>query len=78
MNAAELFKLKKTKTSKIRMLDLIDKSTICDITLHLCVGAQIMVLKNDFDSGYVNGSRCVIVGFDDQGFLTVVLLNGQK
>lgn len=32
----------------------------------LCVGAQVMMLKNSPAQGLVNGSRGVVVGFEDE------------
>ena len=46
--------------------------------LELCVGLQVMLLKNlDMNEGLVNGSRGVIVAFDESSSLPIVrFLNG--
>ena len=50
---------------KIGLTQLLDKNSQCPRDLSLCVGAQVMLLKNlDFDRGLVNGSRGVVIGFD--------------
>lgn len=47
--------------------------------LRLCVGAQVMLLKNQAPgTGLVNGSRGVVVGFVDGGHPVVLFTTGQK
>lgn len=46
--------------------------------LHICVGAQVMLLCNlDVSKRLANGSRGVVIGFDDSDFPMVRFLDGQ-
>lgn len=46
--------------------------------LHLCVDAQVMLISNlDVSSKLANGSRGVVIGFDDNDLPIVKFLNGQ-
>ncbi len=47
--------------------------------LELCVGAQVMLVKNiDLASGLANGSRGIIMRFTGEGLPIVKFLNGQE
>lgn len=46
--------------------DIIYKACNCPFSLQLCVGAQVMLLYNlDIESKLVNGSRGIIIGFEN-------------
>lgn len=45
--------------------------------LHLSEGAQVMFVKNNFDAGYVNGTRGIVVGFEG-GTPVVETRDGQR
>src|SRR5579885_114704 len=56
----------------------LNKDCIAPEILQLCVGAQVMLIKNlDVEAGLANGSRGVCVGFDGQGAPIVKFRNGQ-
>lgn len=67
-----------TNEMKTMYKEIIDKGTICDEILTLCVGCQVVVLINNETIGYVNGSRGVVVGFGENNHPIVRLLNGQN
>jgi len=46
--------------------------------LKLKVGAVVMFIKNNFDSGYVNGTLGEVVDFDDGGYPIVKTRNKEK
>lgn len=47
--------------------------------LLLCIGAQVMLLKNlNVEAGLANGSRGVILGYDGQGWPIVEFVNGHQ
>lgn len=65
-------------TNKTACLDKFKKYCIAPETLQVCVGAQVMLLKNlDIPNGLANGSRGVITGFVSDTPL-VKFLNGEE
>jgi len=55
----------------------LDKLCIAPKILKLVVGAQIVVIKNIFNLGLVNGSRGIVTGFTKSGFPLVEFINGK-
>lgn len=49
------------------LVDILKKSCLAPEVLKLKVGAEVMFIKNNYEAGYVNGTRGVIVGFDSSG-----------
>jgi hypothetical protein len=41
-------------------------------------GAKVMFVRNNPEAGYINGSMGEIIGYSDEGFPVVRLLNGRK
>ena len=65
-------------TNKTASLDKFKKYCIAPETLQVCVGAQVMLLKNlDIPNGLANGSRGVVTGFVSDAPL-VKFLNGEE
>jgi len=61
------------------LVDLLKKSCLAHEKLKLKVGAEVMCIKNNFEVGYVNGSRGKIVDFEKEtGNPIVALYNGKK
>ncbi len=61
------------------IVDILKKSCLAYEELRLKVGAEVMCIKNNFDKGYVNGSRGIVVDFeDDTGLPIVKLYNGNR
>ena len=61
------------------IVDILKKSCLAYEQLHLKIGAEVMCIKNNFDKGYVNGSRGKIVGFENEtSFPIVELYNGNR
>lgn len=61
------------------IVDILKKSCLAYEELRLKVGAEVMCIKNNFDKGYVNGSRGIVVDFeDDTGLPIVRLYNGNR
>ena len=48
------------------IVDILKKSCLAQETLRLKMGAEVMCIKNNFDKGYVNGSRGKIVDFEEE------------
>lgn len=61
------------------LVDILKKSCIAHEKLKLKIGAEVMCIKNNFEEGYVNGSRGKIIGFvPDNGNPVIELYNGKK
>ena len=61
------------------IVDILKKSCLAHEELRLKVGAEVMCIKNNFDKGYVNGSRGKITGFEvESGYPIVKLYNGMS
>jgi len=61
-----------------RYKELVDKENNYDKILHLTTGAQVMLLKNiDQEKGLVNGSRGVVVSFNENDLPYVKFVNGE-
>lgn len=61
------------------LVELLKKSCLAHEKLKLKIGAEIMCIKNNFDAGYVNGSRGKIIDFENEtGNPVIELYNGRK
>lgn len=62
-----------------RSLEKLDMESTYDITLELCVGAQVMLLVNlDQEHGLVNGSRGIVTGYSPSGLPLVRFVGGKS
>ncbi len=50
------------------IVESLKKSCLSPEKLVLKIGAKVMFVKNNFDSGYVNGTQGTVVGFDQEQF----------
>ncbi|MEI6316652.1 MAG: AAA family ATPase [bacterium] len=60
------------------LVDILKKSCLAPQQLRLKIGAEVMFIKNNYDEGYVNGTRGVIVGFDSRGEPIVEISSNKK
>ncbi len=61
------------------LVDLLKKSCLAHEKLKLKIGAEVMCIKNNFEEGYVNGSRGKVIGFEkESGNPIIELYNGKK
>lgn len=61
------------------LIDILKKSCIAHECLKLKIGAEIMCIKNNFEEGYVNGSRGKVIDFvKENGNPIIELYNGKK
>jgi hypothetical protein len=61
------------------LVEILKKSCLAHEKLRLKVGAEIMCIKNNFEEGYVNGSRGKVIGFaKENGNPIIELYNGKK
>ena len=49
------------------LIESLKKSCLAPETLRLKTGAEVMFIKNNYEGGYVNGTRGKVVGFDSRG-----------
>ena len=68
-----------TSTGPEPLVEILKKSCLAHEKLRLKVGAEIMCIKNNFEQGYVNGSRGKVIGFEKEtGNPLIELYNGRK
>ena len=65
----------KTKGSA-KNIEMLLKGSLIQEELELRVGAQVMFIRNNFEKGYVNGSRGTVTGFTDKTNCPIVELFG--
>ncbi len=67
-----------TGDGPINLVEILKKSSIAYEVLKMKKGAEVMCIKNNFEMGYVNGSRGKIVDFEkDTKYPIVELYSGQ-
>ena len=49
------------------LVEALKKSCLAHPELRLKIGAEVMFIKNNYEEGYVNGTRGIIKGFDSRG-----------
>ncbi|MES2930217.1 MAG: AAA family ATPase [Patescibacteria group bacterium] len=59
-----------TSTGPEALVGILKKSCLASEELRLKVGAEVMCIKNNFEEGYVNGTRGKITGFIDSNDLS--------
>jgi len=68
-----------TSSGPEALVEILKKSCLAHDKLKLKIGAEIMCIKNNFEAGYVNGSRGKILGFENEsGNPIIELYNGRK
>lgn len=71
---AEIYTM--TGKGRTNLLENLRKSCLAPETLRLKIGAEVMFVKNNFDRGYVNGTRGRVTGFNDEGLPIVTTKAG--
>jgi hypothetical protein len=61
-----------TDKGKSNLVENLKKSCLAPEVLKLKIGAEVMFVKNNFDKGYVNGTRGTIIDFDSELDLPIV------
>jgi hypothetical protein len=68
-----------TSSGPEQLVEILKKSCLAHEKLRLKIGAEIMCIKNNFEDGYVNGSRGKVIGFvEDTGNPIIELYNGKR
>lgn len=68
-----------TSSGQDHIVEILKKSCIAHERLRLKKGAEIICIKNNFEQGYVNGSRGKVIGFvEESGDPIIELYNGKK
>ena len=66
-----------TTKGKSNLIDNLIKSCLAPQVLHLKLGAEVMFVKNNFDKGYVNGTRGIVTDFGDDNMPVVTIRGGE-
>ncbi len=67
-----------TSTGPDVLVEILKKSCLAHEELRLKVGAEVMCIKNNFDAGYVNGTRGKVIAFLDSDDTPIIeLYNGK-
>lgn len=67
-----------TSTGSPVLVDILKKSCLASEELRLKVGAEVMCIKNNFEEGYVNGTRGKVIDFlPTNGTPVIELYNGK-
>lgn len=66
-----------TDTGKQNLIDNLKKSCLAPTRLRLKIGAEVMFVKNNFEKGYVNGTRGVVMDFDELDLPVVKTTDGE-
>ncbi len=68
-----------TAKGKANLIETLRKSCLAPGILRLKIGAEVMFVKNNFERGFVNGTRGQVVDFDPDTELPVVkLMDGRE
>ena len=68
-----------TDKGRANLIENLKKSCLAPQVLKLKLGAQVMFVKNNFDAGYVNGTRGEVVDFDSEtNYPIVKTLDGDE
>ncbi len=68
-----------THKGKGNLVETLKKSCLAPEVLKLKIGAEVMFVKNNFEKGYVNGTRGTVIDFDmDEGWPIVKMLDGDE
>ncbi|MGI9118461.1 MAG: AAA family ATPase [Minisyncoccia bacterium] len=67
-----------TTTGKDNIVEILKKSCLAQEVLSLKEGAEVMFIKNNFEEGYVNGTRGWVSGFTETGMPIVTTYTSKK
>lgn len=59
-----------------KLVELLVKSVLTDKLLELRIGTKVMFIKNNYESGYMNGTLGEVIEFTEEGFPLVRISNG--
>lgn len=66
-------------TGAANLVEALKKACLAPEILCLRIGAEVMFLKNNFEAGYVNGTRGKVVAYDPSSGMPIVeLANGKR
>ncbi|MDD4607328.1 MAG: AAA family ATPase [Patescibacteria group bacterium] len=77
INGPEFVYYMQTRGNK-KVASAMIKSCLAPEKLVLKKGAQVMFVKNNFEQGYVNGTRGVVIGFNESDAPIIKTFNGQE
>lgn len=68
---------KATTKGNEKLVDTLKKSVLAGESLQLKIGAKVMLVKNNAEKGFVNGTLGTVQGFNDKGFPSIKTLDGK-
>lgn len=69
---------KMTHTGNPVLVEILKKSCLAHEELRLKIGAEVMCIKNNFEEGYVNGTRGIVKGFQELTYTPIIKLYNGK
>jgi len=72
----KVFKMETSGNSYL--VEILKKGCLAPENLHLKIGAEVMFLKNNFEKGYVNGTRGKVYNFLPDNTPVIAVGNGEK
>lgn len=75
-DAEEIFVM--TSRGKENLVTNLKKSCLAPESLRLKIGAEVMFVKNNFEKGYVNGTRGRVVDFNEESMPIIETRDGER
>lgn len=70
--SADVHKFYMTDKGNANMIETLKKNCLVGEVVSLKQGTQVMCVKNNFEAGYVNGTRGVVTGFDENNGYPII------
>lgn len=68
---------KATTKGNEKLVETLKKSVLAGEALQLKIGAKVMLVKNNTEKGFVNGTLGTVQGFNDKGFPSIKTFDGR-
>ncbi|MFP5470676.1 MAG: AAA family ATPase [Bacteroidia bacterium] len=75
--SSKVKKFKATTKGNPKLIESLKNSVLASEELQLKMNAKVMLVKNNNEKGFVNGSLGTVIGFTSKGFPSVKMYNGK-